>query len=121
LHSPLLRLTIGKRLAGWPLHDRFRLQVKRRDTLAGQPVPLADVPAAKRSNAGLVAASWPIRLEAWGEPQLGGSCWSSSLAAANASWYRPRPLRKTAVAQRARLSPIPSPLAAKSLVAEVIS
>jgi len=50
-----------------------------------------------------------------------GSCWSASLAAANASWYQPRPLRKTAVAERSRLSLIPLPLAAKSLVAEVIS
>jgi hypothetical protein len=54
---------VDHRLAGWLVHDRFRLQVKRRGTLAARSLPLADVPAAKRSNAGLVAASWPMRLE----------------------------------------------------------
>lgn len=58
-----------------------------------QSVPVADVPAAKRSNAGLVAVSWPMRLEApinstvaHGENHSSvGSCWSASLAAPNAS------------------------------------
>jgi hypothetical protein len=41
----------------------------------------------------------------WGEHSSVGSCWSASLAAANASWCRPRALHKTAMAWRARAWP----------------